>query len=91
MTDEAAAVLVGGLVAGVADMALEIVRFVAVEVVEGVLAAVGKWAVVAMMRVVAVVDVTVKPAGAVEPGTRSDEDAAVEPVRAVVAVRGEQL
>ena len=46
----------------------------------------GVWPVIAMLRVVVVIYVTVEVIGAVKPGTRPDEDTAAEPLRAVVAV-----
>jgi anti-sigma-K factor RskA len=44
------------------------------------------WSVIAMLRVVVVVYVTVEVIRAVKPGTRPDEETAAEPLRAVVAV-----
>lgn len=46
----------------------------------------GESAVVAIARIKRVVDVAVEAARTVEPGTGSDEDAAVEPLGAVVAI-----
>jgi hypothetical protein len=43
-------------------------------------------AVVAILRVIVVIYMTVEVIWAVKPGTRPDEDAAAEPLRAVVAV-----
>ena len=83
---EAGAVFAFGAVAGVADVAVEVVGFIAVKAVEGLLAAPGEGAVVAVMGVVAVVHVAEEAGTAVVPGTRSDEETAVEPVRSVVAV-----
>jgi len=45
----------------------------------------GVWPVIAMFRVIVVIYVTVEVIWAVKPGTRPDEDAAAEPLRAVVA------
>ena len=85
---EACAVFAFGAVAGVAYVAVEVVGFVAVEIVEGPLAAVGEGAGVAVVGVVAVVDVAVEALAAVIPGACADEDAAVEPVGAIVAIGG---
>jgi hypothetical protein len=46
----------------------------------------GVWSVIAMLRVVVIVYVTVEVIWAVKPRTRPDEDTAAEPLRAVVAV-----
>ena len=74
------------VVIGGADVALSVTRFVAVEVVEGLGAALGERAGVSVMGVVAIVNVTVPAVGAVEPGTGSVEDSADKPIGAVVAV-----
>jgi len=76
------------IVASVSDVALSIARFVAMEVVELPLAALGQRSVIAVMRIVAVVDVAVKAGVAMEPWACSDEDAAGKPIGAVVAVGG---
>ena len=52
-----------------------------------VLAASRRGAVVAVAIIKVVVNVTVEAARAVEPGACADKDAAVEPFRAVVAIR----
>ena len=83
---EAAAMLCHGLVAGVADVALAIASFIGLKMSEGVIAIVGQRAYVAVMRIEAVIDVAVETARTMEPGAGTDEDAAGEPVRAVVAV-----
>ena len=74
-------------------MTVAVAHFVAFEVFDvvngsgGVLAAGGIWAVVSVVRMEMIVDVAVKTLRAVEPGANADEDAAVKPLRAVVAVR----
>jgi hypothetical protein len=83
---ESAAVFVDGTMTGIAYVALAIAGFVALEVAEGAVAAIRHGAGVAMMGIVAVVDVSVEAAGTVEPRTCANEQAAVEPVGTVVAV-----
>ena len=73
---------------GIADVSLEVTRFIALEMVEGLCSVVWKGSVIAVPRIVAIIDMAVKATRSVEPGTSSNEDAAVEPVRAVVAVGG---
>jgi hypothetical protein len=74
-------------VAGVADVALWVMGFVRLEVVEGLGAALRHWTCVSVMRIVAVIDVAVEAAVAVVPGAGADEDSSGEPVGSVVAVR----
>jgi hypothetical protein len=81
------AVFVGRLVAGIAYVALWVVGFITVEVVEGLFVSLGHWTCVSVSRIVAVVDVAVEAAVAVVPGTGTDEDSAGEPVGTIVAVR----
>src|ERR1700728_2159404 len=88
----AAAVIAGERVfaascmAGIADMTVSITRLVAAEVVELLIAARRQRSVIAMMRIVAVIDVAVEAGMAVKPGAGSDEDSVGEPVGPVVAV-----
>jgi hypothetical protein len=81
-------VLTAAFVTGVAHVAVAIAGFVAVEVVEGFFSAAGHRSAIAAMWIIAVIDVAVKAVGAVEPGAGSEEDSAVKPVGAVVAVGG---
>jgi len=81
-------VLVGWRMSGVADVALAIASFIALEVLKGLRAARRHRSTVAVVRIVAVVDVSVKTVGAVEPGAGADEDATSEPVGSIVAVGG---
>jgi hypothetical protein len=46
------------------------------------------WAVIAVLGMVVVIDVTIEVVGAVEPGTRADEDSTGKPFGTVVTVRG---
>jgi hypothetical protein len=69
-------------------MSLSIAGLIALEVVERLCAAVREWTGVTVVRIVAVVDVTVPAAGAVEPGSGAQKDSAIEPIGAVIAIRG---
>jgi hypothetical protein len=81
------AVFVRRLVAGVTYVALWIVGFVPLEVVEGLGTALWHWACVSVARIVAIVDMAVEAAVAVVPGTGTDEYSAGKPVGTIVAVR----
>jgi hypothetical protein len=74
------------IVTGVSNVPTSIARFVALEVVEGFRAAPRERSVIAVTRIVAVVDVAVKAGMAVEPGASSDKHTAIEPIWSVVAV-----
>jgi arginine exporter protein ArgO len=80
-------VLAACLMGCVADVALSVASFIALEVVEGTRTATWERTVVTIMGVIAVVYVAVKTARAVEPGAGAKEHAADEPVGAVVTVR----
>jgi hypothetical protein len=79
-------VLIARFVAGIAYMALAIARFVSLEVVEPLRSTPRQRSSVAIVRVIAVVDVAVKAARAVVPGTGSEKDSADKPVGTIVAV-----
>jgi hypothetical protein len=81
-------VLAACFMAGVSHVALSVTRFVAVEVVETLRAALGQRSMVTVARVIAVVDVAIKAAMAVEPRAGANEDSTGKPVGAVVAVGG---
>src|ERR1700722_853807 len=70
----------------VAGVASAVARFVAMEVVEGLFAALRHRSAVAVMRVVAVVDMAVEVVLAAVPVAGANEDSAVKPVGPVVAV-----
>ncbi len=70
-----------------ACMASPIARLVAVEVVEGLSAALGQRSVVAVTRVIAVIDMAVEVAGAMEPVAGADKNSVHKPIGPVVAVR----
>jgi hypothetical protein len=74
------------VMASVAYVALSITCFIAMEVVKRRLAPAGHWPPVAIVWVKAVVHMAIESVVAVEPGTSSNEYAADEPVRPVVAI-----
>jgi hypothetical protein len=74
------------IVARVAYVASTIPRLVGVEMVEPLLSAPRHRTAVTVMRVIAVVDVAVEAAPAVEPGASSKKHPADKPVGAIVAV-----
>jgi hypothetical protein len=76
------------LMAGATYVAMSIPRFVAVEVVVRVFAAPRHRSMVAVVRVIPVVDVTPETARAVKPRASPQKHAASEPVGPVVAVGG---
>ncbi len=66
-------------------------RLEAVPVVCGLMegfAAAWMWSVITIVRIEGVVYAAMKPAGSVKPGPGTEEDAAIEPFRPVVAIRG---
>ena len=77
-----------GFMTGVPYVAAPIARFIALEVIELLRATLRHRAIVAMVRVVAVIDVAIEIAASVIPRPRADEDATVVPVGPVVSVRG---
>ena len=78
--------LVAGFVACVADMAVSIAGFITVEVVECLLIMLWHGTMIAMARIVAVVDMAVPSGAAVIPRTGTDEDSSGEPVGPVVTI-----
>ena len=73
--------------ASVAYVASPISRLVCLEVVEALCPALRQWSNVTVMRIKPVVDVSVKAARAMKPGTCSKKHPANKPIRPVVAVR----
>src|ERR1700757_4975603 len=65
-----------------------IAHFVSVEMIKGLLTTFRMWTSVAMLRIEAVVNVTVEVVRTVEPRAGSDEYASAEPLGPVVPVRG---
>ena len=74
------------IMAGVAYVALPIPRLVCVEVVERPLSTPRQRPIVTVMRVKAVVNVAVKAARAVKPGTSSKKHPANKPIGPIVAI-----
>jgi hypothetical protein len=74
------------IVASSADVALPIPRLIRMEMVKRLGATFRQRAVVAIMGIVAVVDVSVEAVWAVKPWTGADKDSAHKPVRPIVAV-----
>jgi hypothetical protein len=72
--------------AGVACMALSIAGLVAVKVVELLLPAARQRSTVSVVRIKAVVNVAIKAAWTVKPGTCSEEYPADKPIGAVVSI-----
>jgi hypothetical protein len=68
-------------------MAPPVVGLVGLETIEGPLSTSRQWAAITVMRVKAVVNVTVESMGTVKPGSCADKDTAGKPVRAVIAIR----
>lgn len=79
-------VFAAAFMAGMADMAVGIARFVSMEVVERLFSAAWHRSMVAMAGIVAVINVTIESTRTMEPGTGSKEDSAVKPIGAVIAV-----
>ncbi len=77
---------VRGTMRGGAYIASAIARFISLEVIEGAVAPLRHRPRITVVRIVTVVDVSVEAASAVKPRPRADEEAAVEPVRSVVAI-----
>jgi len=75
------------IVAGVSHMAAPVVGLVGLETIEGPFSTPRQRAVITVMRVKAVVNVTVESMGTVKPGSCADKDTAGKPVRAVIAIR----
>ena len=73
--------------AGIPDDAMSIMRFVGLEVVEGLRSARRIWAMIAMTRVVAIVDMPIKPVRPVKPGSSSHEYSAYEPIGPIETIR----
>ena len=80
-------VFVAAIMPGGAYVAAAVARFVSMEVVERLFSAPGEWAMIAVMWVVAVIDVAIETVRAMEPGASSDEHPASKPIRPIVAIR----
>src|SRR5579862_2501946 len=75
-----------GFVADVACVASSIATLITAEVIEGSVSTIGERTVVSVMRIPAVIDVTIESARTMEPWACADEDAISEPIWTVVAV-----
>ena len=82
----ASGVFAASFMSGTADVTLEVTRLIGMEVVEWLFAALWERACVAVVRVVAVIDVAVETGASVIPVTRSNEGTSDEPVRPIEAV-----
>jgi hypothetical protein len=80
------AVFAGPIMWRSARVAMFIVRRVCAKTVERVLAAFRQRSMVAVARIVALVDMAIKSMRSVEPGARPDKYPASEPIRTVVAI-----
>ena len=72
--------------ASTSRVAASITHLVSVEVIEGLISALRMWTNVAVMWIEAVINMALEVVGAMEPRSGSDEDAAGEPFRPVVAL-----
>ena len=79
-------VLAAHVMTCVAYMATPNPRFVALKMIERRCAALWQWSGIAVMRIIAVIDVAVEAVRSVKPWTRSDEQTASEPIRPIVTV-----
>jgi len=75
------------IMTGIAYVALSVPRLVCLEMVERPRPALRVGSAVAVARIVAVVDMAIKPTAAVIPGASPDEYAPKEPIRPIVAIR----
>ena len=73
---------------GIPYVALPVACLIAVKVVERLLASLRQRPTIAIVRVKAVVHVSIETVVAVEPWTSSNEKAAIEPVGPIVPIRG---
>jgi hypothetical protein len=80
-------VLSASIMRRVARVAAFVVGRIGLETVERLLSACRKWSVVAVMRIVAVVYMAIKPVRTVIPGAGPDEHPAGEPIGPIVAIR----
>ena len=79
-------VFAAAIMAGIAWVAMRIMRCVGMEMVERLLSACRVRSVVAVARIVAVVDMAIKPVRTVKPGAGPDEYPANEPIGPIVAI-----
>jgi hypothetical protein len=80
------AVFVAPVMSRITRVAMLIVRRIGMEAVERVFPAFGERSMVAVVRIVALVDMAIKPMMSVEPGAGPNEYPSSEPIRTIVAV-----
>jgi hypothetical protein len=83
---KAGSVFAATIMAGIAYDSMRIMRLVGVEMVERRFPVRWIWAMVAVTRIVAIVDMPIKPARAVKPGSSPDEHPAHEPIWPIVPI-----
>jgi hypothetical protein len=88
MARKPAAAFSTAVMAGVANVASAIARFIRVEVRECVLATCGNRPVISIVRIPAIIYVAIKAARTMEPRSGADEQTVYEPVWPVIAIRG---
>jgi hypothetical protein len=71
---------------GIPYVAMTVLAFVSMEMVERLLAPYRIWSVVAVVRIVAVVDMPIKSMRAVEPGPGAEEHPTHKPIRPIVTI-----
>jgi hypothetical protein len=76
------------IMAGVAGVALSIASLVAVKMVELLLSTAWQWSTISVVRIKAVVNVAIKAAWTVKPGTCPEEYPADKPIGPVVSIGG---
>ena len=81
------AMFVSAIMACSTYMALSVSRLVCLEVIEGMVAAAGHRAGVTVVGIIAVINVAIEAARAMEPRSGSDKDSASEPIRPIISVR----
>jgi hypothetical protein len=83
---ESRGVFAAPVMAGIAYMAMPVLPLVSMEMVERLLALYRKWSVVAVVRIVSVIDMAIKSMRAVEPGASPDEHTTGKPIRPIVTI-----
>ena len=84
---KSAAVLAAAVMAGSAGVALPVARLVGLEVGKRLVPAVRHGSSVAVVRVIAIVDMAIETVAAVEPRSSTDEHAAGKPIRPIIPIR----
>jgi hypothetical protein len=84
----AGSVFRSAVVWGLAGVTLAVAGFIGVKVIVGAFVALWQWPVIAIVGIVAIVDVAIEAVRPMEPGTCAEEDSANKPIRTVIAVWG---